>query len=137
MKTTELMFGDWFVTNKWLEKPFRVCKFGDSSRGLWVWGTTSDGTVVGPFFLHELVPILITPEILQRNGFKCNPSTSRKAWQIANNDVYVSWWRNRLNIMYRPAIGRPMNHLNVDGKYVHELQHALTMSGIETVSIEL
>lgn len=80
----------------------------------------------------DLEPIPITPEILEKNGFKQDPkSRSRKSHQIITNDVYISWWKGRLNIMYKPFVGHSTNHINCDGKYVHELQHALRLAGIE------
>lgn len=80
----------------------------------------------------DLEPIPITPEILEKNGFKQDPkSRSRKSHQIITNDVYISWWKGRLNIMYKPFVGHSTNHINCDGKYVHELQHALRLAGIK------
>ena len=77
-------------------------------------------------------PIPITPEILEKNGFVQNPrSKSRRSHQICTDSVYISWWRGRLNILFKPFIGHSTNHVNVDGKYVHELQHALRICGIK------
>lgn len=77
-------------------------------------------------------PIPITPEILEKNGFVQNPrSKSRRSHQICTDSVYISWWRGRLNILFKPFIGHSTNHVNVDGKYVHELQHALRICGID------
>ena len=93
---------------------------------------TPDGEYMIPYSYSEIEPIPITPEILEKNGFVQNPrSKSRRSYQICNSDVYISWWRGRINILFKPFIGHSTNHVNVDGKYVHELQHALRICGIE------
>ena len=82
---------------------------------------------------HQVYPIPVTPEILERNGFvrRTEGKVSRKSHQYVREGVYVSWWRQRLVIRYRRELGRPATYMNVDCHFVHELQHALRMAGIE------
>ena len=82
---------------------------------------------------NELFPIPLTPEILEKNGFvKNEKAKSKKSHTIIDSDVYISWWRNRANIVVlRRHIGLSSNHVNVDAKHVHQLQHALRLCGIE------
>ena len=72
MKTNELsckdlMIGDWVTGKKWRENPFKLTRINDN--GKYYYGITSDGTQVGPFLFEEIEPILLTPEILIKNGF--------------------------------------------------------------------
>lgn len=138
MDAKELMIGDWvrlryrhWQTGEEVVKDFRVEQIrthGSYDREpIYVWGETGNMGEV-----ERLEPIPITPEILEKNGFAQNAkSKSRRSYQICNSDVYISWWRGRLNILFKPFIGHSTNHLNADGKYVHDLQHALRMCGIE------
>lgn len=131
MKANELMIFD-IVRRKKDNRTMIVVEVGyDENIG----AITTDDRFYGDFEdYHEtqVEPIPITPEILEKNGFVQNPrSKSRRSYQICNSDVYISWWRGRLNILFKPFIGHSTNHVNVDGKYVHELQHALRICGIE------
>lgn len=122
MKANELMIGDWVCTEH-DAIPRQIDWIRTGEVGL-LWNK-----VVTPPYL---VPIPLTPEILEKNGFVQNPrSKSRRSHQICTDSVYISWWRGRLNILFKPFIGHSTNHVNVDGKYVHELQHALRICGIE------
>ena len=120
MKASELMVGDWVFTRGQIEQVTSIY----------------DGYICTEHYEdsydYYFEPIPITPEILEKNGFVQNPrSKSRRSHQICTDSVYISWWRGRLNILFKPFIGHSTNHVNVDGKYVHELQHALRICGIE------
>lgn len=122
MKANELMVDDWVYMSE-NDIPRRITDIGRfdliSSYGI-------------SCYVDNIHPIPITPEILEKNGFVQNPrSKSRRSYQICNSDVYISWWRGRLNILFKPFIGHSTNHVNVDGKYVHDLQHALRICGIK------
>ena len=81
---------------------------------------------------NHIEPIPITPEILLKNGFEFRgEGTARKPYQIIDDGLYISWWNNRLVIRYKRESGRASNYLNLDCRYVHDLQHCLRMAGIE------
>lgn len=138
MKANELMIGDWVYgctdpyetdrdKKKYPVKVIRIDADGDTM-------TEGENPFTEPYEDEwwNLEPIPLTPEILEKNGFVQNPrSKSRRSHQICTDSVYISWWRGRLNILFKPFIGHSANHVNVDGKYVHELQHALRICGIE------
>lgn len=122
MKANELMIGDWVCTEH-DAIPRQIDWIRTGEVGL-LWNK-----VVTPPYL---VPIPLTPEILEKNGFVQNPrSKSRRSHQICTDSVYISWWRGRINILHKPFVGHSTNHINCDVKYVHELQHVLRMAGIE------
>lgn len=127
MKCTDLMIGDW-VYCEGQPTPENVTIQTIAEDGVWFNGSNYEGAAS----YDRIFPIPLTPEILEKNGFVQNPrSKSRRSHQICTDSVYISWWRGRLNILFKPFIGHSTNHVNVDGKYVHELQHALRLCGIE------
>ena len=121
------MIGDWVkIPNTKVEHEFwRI--------GLDLMQGIEDGII-------EPEPIPLTPEILEKNGFE-------KALQLSDiepfdtdeegnkyysyNKTLWGWWQPD-NIFCIPANG--LGWLNI--KYVHELQHALRLCGIEK-TIEL
>ena len=77
--------------------------------------------------VSEIEPIPLTAEILEKNGFKLNPQGSYSIGRHVSIDLIRD--------------GRYFADMNTDndapsflrqcGKYVHELQHALRLCGIE------
>ena len=128
MKAEELMIGDWVKFPNSIEKIIDLPYI----EGRGICASFAASATLFPVEVDELEPIPLTPEILEKNGFVQNPrSKSRRSHQICTDSVYISWWKGRLNILYKPFIGHSTNHLNCDGKFVHELQHALRLCGIE------
>ena len=90
--------------------------------GDWVIGCSGEPFKIGivdPDFLYwnEIQPIPLTPEILEKNGFICD------GW---------SWWYLDFRIVLSTSKGVSV----VCGRqkrfeFVHELQHALRLCGIE------
>lgn len=115
MKATDLMIGDWVSCDG---KNYRVAEIGgmvclDAENELFA-------------SLDDISPIPLTPEILEKNGFK---SYNNSSYQLRGVGVYISW-RNvgRLNISFGCA---PITDAHINVKYVHELQHALKLCGIK------
>lgn len=125
MKAKELMIGDWATCKKWIELLFKITRINDS--GKYYYGITEEGSRVGPFLLKELEPIPLTPEILEKNE-----------WYIPDDGL---WWRHSVApfLMSERTYGY---YLYADAEhdkreffciinYVHQLQHALRLCGIE------
>lgn len=81
----------------------------------------------------DIYPMQITGEILERNGFvrdKC--CSSRWIFDCASNTVYVTAPKGYASVtIYRKTLHgfrRIIDTLQIDS--VHELQHALRLSGI-------
>lgn len=62
------MIGDWVTCKKWGENPYRLTRI--NSNGKYYRGVTGNGSQDGLFFIEEIEPIPITPEILEKNGFE-------------------------------------------------------------------
>ena len=134
MNATDLMFGDWVTA---IKKPFRLIRISKA----FCYGKTASGAVVGPFFFEEIKPIPITPEILEKNGFKndfyeeesvADYHTIRLEGyslkhKIGKIDGYLVTWCNGGANVTTDLHGC----VQKDISYIHELQHALKLCGIE------
>lgn len=82
----------------------------------------------------SLEPIPLTPEILEKNGFDGVYSSNYKIFKEEGySTLYISLWKGRLSIYKTPDIRQrhAATRLSMDCKYVHELQNALSLCGIE------
>jgi len=111
MKANELMIGDW-VFDEQMGIPVPVCSIREGIE-------------------YPCRPIPITPEFLEKNGFVLSKKSSRKPYQLRDNSNYVSVIKGRLNARYYEKFGKPINAMQIDCNYVHELQHALRLCGID------
>ena len=66
-------------------------------------------------------PILITPEILEKNGWKCECFGGRQ-----------EWWLDKTKFpIVRYSINGTLHHNEIVLIFVHQLQHALKLCGID------
>ena len=132
MKADELMIGDWLQHTS--GKYFQVTRID-----MW-----SDGSVHFTCghpnlweYNNEFSSIPITPEILEKNGFVKGDEISdtppfdrdeegNMYYSYKGEHKFWGWWQPD-NIYFIPtnAMG------NIEIKFVHELQHALRLCGIE------
>ena len=124
MKATDLMIGDWYVNSDG-----DICKVVKNLGNI-VWGQgddVADST-------DDPNPILLTPEILEKNGFVLRGKTYILKWRGA--DIH---WRKTDGYA---SITAP-NNLKLEGWcsisngyfcYVHTLQHALRLCGFDELA---
>jgi len=114
MKANELMIGDWVEND-----------FGEIQKVVELREIGAMLSYNDIYSYDEIEPIPLTPEILKKNGWKYN----KDYWMWDNDDAcFLSliegkdrnafWWGNPSIIVC------PIN-------YVHELQHALRLCGID------
>lgn len=129
MDITELMIDDWV-------KPF------GSHKGVYAKVTSIGSDVIelittggNPHHAIEntIEPILLTNEILEKNGFK---QTDIKEWTYSDSFLIINieWDVFPENVVCR--IETAIHSINIVINYVHELQHALKLCGINK-TIEL
>lgn len=123
MKAEELMIGDWVLAGKMMS---RIESINKQTVEL----CSVDG-IYGVFEVECVQPIPLTEEILEKNGFEIDPESGWNIW-VSDEDEEISYRGTILEIV-SPFTG---NLQFVTCKYVHELQHALKLFGIEK-SIEL
>lgn len=125
----DLMVGDWVLLFD--ETPVRV----DCVGNIEVYLTEPRGQHELDWHVtyEHIKPIPLTPEILEKNGFVLSEKSSSKPYQIRENSVYISVivYKGRLNARYHERSNKPMNAMQIDCNYVHELQHALRLCGID------
>lgn len=133
MKATELMIGDWAIFNR---NPLKVQAIDSrdseivAEDGIFCteesrWAYTADKV--------EGVPL--TPEILEKNGF-CFVKSSDK------DTVWNGWWIYKDLELGVCCLDREDNwpcYINIDDsnikcEYVHQLQHALRLCGLNEVA---
>lgn len=130
MKANELMIGDWVCLadgNLLLEERYFKIEYLATSAGVsWVnQGTNApiglrDGESLIPVFTDEIYPIPLTTEILEKNGFiRINADVT--TYKLTK---YLYWTPRGLEHELSEIPICPLN-------YVHELQHALKLCGID------
>ena len=124
------MIGDWVRVIPY-KKNGRIYRI-DYTNGK---GNEYVAVIDGDFDIGLLEPIPITPEILEKNGFK---KQGFPGWEIYTDDYQILW-----RCDYNPGILDIRsfntyfgNYTRFYTKYVHELQHALRLCGIDK-TIEL
>lgn len=141
MKVEDLVIGDWIYVNPWDDQeptyPNRVTGIHYNSwRGAdycdWV-----DCEVWDEIGLDEIRPIPLTAEILEANKmrpFEIDRLTDKatKKWWAQKGEFYVKQYHFRHhNFEPEYSIGCH-SHTLIEGiHYIHELQHALRLCGIE------
>lgn len=132
MKPEELMIGDW-VYNTHHEKNICITPYDFFVHGHDENGDQYLNCSCKPCFGRDLEPIPLTPEILEKNGFE---DVGQDIYQYEEKPYYI-WWesdRYRLGIdkdesdYEKECFGEVMRLPII---YVHELQHALRLCGIE------
>lgn len=135
MKAEDLMIGDWVCLedeNLPLEERYFKIEYLAISAGVsWVnQGTNApiglgDGESLIPVFRDEIYPIPLTPEILEKNGLTNDPygchfkEDEYMALEISVEEEGIYWTIN-------------YNEYGIlKLKYVHQLQHALKLCGID------
>ena len=120
MKAKDLMIGDWIVNNEFDRNEICQLEVIEPNR-VWVRG----GKTYIP--ICYLTPIPLTAEILFKNGFVSTLSDNGTTYL---SEVYKLVIIHRIN---DEGWSIYSNHFGFDKKdlYVHELQHALKLCGIE------
>ncbi len=123
MKANELMIGDFLLGYD--NKPLKVISIAEDG----IYFDSKDGEGVSSF--DNLSPIPLTPEILEKNGFEECIWGGKKSWRrryLVHNEVLIC-------IDGRDGGFKHFGYQGYESQiclfYVHELQHALRLCGIE------
>ena len=121
MKAEDLMIGDW-ITIRPLNVKTKVAAIKELENGVYV--ATRNVPEYLLFNKENFEPIPLTPEILEKNGFNCKFSIY--AIGVTNMNEPLYWSQRKLLI----DIGVRARYI-CKCIFVHELQHALKLCGIE------
>lgn len=131
IKISDLSIGDW-VEWKVYEKPYvmHITQITDTIiRGV------HDGIEYG-MLLKQINPIPLTPEILEKNGFVRGEYSEIREY----NEWEIGEWDNLPYVSVKLDIDRQVIRVTNRGRdmfiadkevYVHQLQHALRLAGVE------
>lgn len=138
IKIRELSIGDW-VMNLYANKPSRVIGLRTMFQDTYEIIAVSDDTqymLIEDKEIHNYEPIPLTPEILEKNGFVRG--------EYSEIGVYNEWeigeWSDPPYVSVRLDIDRQVIRVTNRGRdmfiaekevYVHQLQHALRLAGVE------
>lgn len=133
MKANELMIGDW-VNVTAAENIVRPDILSILPKKGKVVGIDGDCIYVDfveyLFMFGDIEPIPLTPEILEKNGFKkCDEC---EQWTLYKHSCYNILWsadEPYLEIVSYNGDSGEFNRMGIS--FVHELQHALRLCGIE------
>lgn len=118
MSAEELMIGDWV-------------KFKNSDLCHQVYAVQGKSVKVDKQYWHKddnLHPIPLTGEILKANGF--NREGGASYWHEGDRDACILHWNKDKDQL---VIGSPCDEcmVKMNVRYVHELQHAFKLAGID------
>ena len=114
MKANELMIGDWVLDGNHIAQVVLL---------------TCDG-IIGTTFnessnIEVVEPILLTPEILEKNGFKLD---KEDGWWWLTPKIGITFWEEGdIELEFE----NKHSSVDIHIKYLHQLQHALRLCGIE------
>ena len=128
MKKQDLMIGDYLYDEfgnacvvRYLSDVITLENLEGPNAGEMILGTEFEG-------------IPLTPLLLLRNGYKVNGAIFRRD----DAESLIRWRDNNfLFSLYRKHDDLPSENIAIIVRYVHELQHALKMCGIDHPIVEL
>ena len=138
MKANELMIGDWVR----VRLPWRSPVDGHIENRWYmrrVMGIRTNGKNSNKFYLyfepwgvlpHDIEPLPLTSKILEKNGFE--PDTTEDAYKYCYliDDVSIVECYANAEGRYRGIVSFGDTRLRMTLMFVHELQHALRLCGI-------
>ncbi len=137
MKATELMIGDWVIPRIWDadSTPSKIVGIHYNSYREKDYVDWVDCEVRDELDMNDIKPIPITVEILEKNGFE---QTGDSTFSISDDGMRfnVTWWsKTMFNVgFYRRGNNSPSEQCCLNVCYVHELQHALRLCGMNELA---
>jgi len=79
----------------------------------------------------DIAPIPLTPEILEKNWFRHGDGFEKRWYDVKIEDKKVTLYQSNIfyTLMIDEGIWPKLNNIYI--RFVHELQHALRLCGIE------
>lgn len=129
IKISDLSVGDWIAYNG---KKYRIKEISSPYASVTLWGNNEqrDESIV------LIEPIPLTPEILEKNGFERGEYSEIRVY----NEWEIGEWTDPPYVSVRLDIDRQVIRVTNRGRdmfiadkevYVHQLQHALRLAGVE------
>ena len=123
MKSTDLMIGDWiqYISFVSIESICNedICSYRNNEGYVY----TAN--------ISNLKPISLTPEILEKNGYKRRNNEGFLFCLDEERELYIDVLDGEIANYFRNISGDYEWHLIACCKYVHQLQHALRLCGVD------
>ena len=142
IKISELSIGDWVMNTK-SNSPNRVIglrtMFQDTYEIIAVGDDTQYMLIEDNKELHNFEFLPLTPEILEKNGFDApKAKVWNDSWYWSNRKDVALELRESFGLWYIEIVTKEQRSglqsnrkLGIGFKYVHQLQHALRLAGVE------
>lgn len=136
MKANELMIDDWVL---WKDKPVQIARVSGVVYSFGHIDVTLAHCGNGVLETHDIKsisPIPLTPEILEKNGFKKCAGNEWSVFKYEDDDYtkkalyQVLWSADELYLEIGSYTLRTGEFNRMGVEFVHELQHALRLCGI-------
>lgn len=126
MKAEELQIGDWIFCDK---KPYRLVNIINTESNIM---DVEDDNGFMSYYISRAKPIPITPEILEKNGFKYNKKYDAYTIVLKGGEdlVYYIGQRSLYLFILHDDKHDWDEELHIYMEYVHEIQHALRLMKI-------
>lgn len=129
MEAKDLMIGDWVCydkPNNYYTQVNEICKTNDGEESyIKCIRSQKDSNYPGikdSFNTEILHPIPLTPEILEKNGWVNEHFGTQRQ----------EWWLDKTKFpIVRYSVNDTLHHNGIVLKFVHQLQHALKLCGID------
>ena len=131
MKSEDLMIGDWVrIIDDDTDAFFDAMVEGIDSLAN-IYATMPCDETAYPYSADCAKPIPLTTEILENSGWKHDPPVQRAMinTNFQRNNYLAMSWDSKSHILNISA--RRDCDINISCEYVHELQHALRLCGID------
>lgn len=130
LKISDLSVGDWVKCGQWNGRIQRIAMHDGETVEVII--ESDCGQLYMYKQIHEINPILITPEILEANGFVKNGGVYK--WNDEEYVVFVCLkeFLHYVNVEEMDEqFATEGSRIEASQLYVHQLQHALRLVGIE------
>ena len=132
MEAKELMIDDWVLIDKpdkyaGAKAQIKSLRFHQKDDGQYfdVFICDSLGIARREVFNEDLRPIPLTGEILEKNGFKLD---KEDGWWWLTPKIGITFWEEGF---FELDIENKQSSVDIHINYLHQLQHALRLCGIE------
>lgn len=125
LKISDLSVGDWVLNRKGFPTKVQVI----TSEGNMRCGEDAKPEHSVHIWITDVSPIPLTPEILEKNGFRKNGKYNERNIGEWNENPFIGVSLDRQSVRIR-LFG---NDIFIEDKvlFVHQLQHALRLAGVE------